>query len=242
MKHKILSLIVALLLTLPMVTVAQDDAAPPDIVGTYTYTGAYGDETYDGTTTISGAAPFYTLSYLDETESGETFEETVQGLAQGNTLVTVLDDAECSPGTLTRRSDGVLIGTWIDTYTGAVVPLGIEVYTPQNETTGFVGTYDLKGMYATGAMYTAVLEIVENEKGWLDLTWHFDSDEGFPEDVPYINVGIGMVNGNILGYSVVDGESIECGVFVAQFSGDSYEAVWVDGDYIPGTESGARAE
>lgn len=234
-------MVVCILMMLSAFVVNAQEETPSGLAGDYDYEGTEGENVYTGSQTLSGSYPVYEMTYEAETEAGDLIAETVPALSQGNYVVAPIEGVEgCTPAYLLRQSDGSLFGVWRDfSYDPPV--LGFEFGIPQEETTGFAGTYDMVGSYASGAQYQATVEITENEGGWYDVVYNYTVDEVYPDSIPYSETGIGLARDNFLGNTFVPGEEGSCGVYVAEFAADgTYEADFVGAAGILSTEIGAK--
>lgn len=207
------------MLVLPFTALAQDDGWV-DIVGDYTFEGAFADdsESYSGDMTIEGDGSVYWTTF---TSGDDT--QTAPALRLGNVVVQGYRNEECSPTVYTRLDDGRLLGMWVDRF--FYDTLGVEVLTPLNVTEGFAGGYMMEGIFGDAATYSQTVRISVDVDGVYELM--VSNDDG--DTV----VGRGFAVGNILGIvqtlSYEDVSIDDCGVWVAEFynngtySGKFYE-------------------
>lgn len=232
---KLRFLLVALLLALPSLALAQGETV--GLTGTYDYTGGEGASAYSGSVTLTGSGPVYWLSYSDDLGQDTPDEGGSIALAQGTIVAAALGEA-CYPATIVRQSDGALFGMWHDSENEAVTAIGMEVSFPQADTTDFAGTYDVVGTYADGTRYVATSTIVARDGGWYELLYTYYGD-GTSDEVTE-EYGFGIAVGNVLAYAYT-GEDTACVPYVLDLSGGKFRGYYLTGDGTVATETGRRA-
>ncbi len=230
-------LFLCLLLLIPTLALAQDDLV--GLTGTYVYEGGEGDSAYTGELTLTGTGPIYWLTYRDDHGADGLDEDSALAIAQGSMVVAAFGE-DCSPATLIRQSDGTLFSTWRDTSSNAVSALGLEYDLPRSETTGFAGIYDAVGSYADGKQYTASVTITENEGGWYDVRYVYESDEGTLDDLGD-DFGVGLVSGNVMAFAYTSDDS-PCEPYLIDLSDGAFTSYHRDAAGRIVVESGSRAE
>ena len=181
----------------------------------------------------------YWLSYVNTSSEGAEDSGTSIAVAQGSRVVAAFGE-DCSPATLIRQSDGTLFSTWRDTSSNAVSALGLEYDLPRSETTGFAGIYDAVGSYADGKQYTASVTITENEGGWYDVRYVYESDEGTLDDLGD-DFGVGLVSGNMMAFAYTSDDS-PCEPYLIDLSDGAFTSYHRDAAGRIVVESGSRAE
>lgn len=235
---KIALLLVLLLGLLPAVALAQDATEPPTpqippLAGEYTVQQGLAGNTMNGTVSIAGTGPIYTLTA--KADSGSDGPVTT-ALAQGDVLAAP-GGPNCSAATLVRQSDGTLFGQWVDTSVSDS-SLGLEYYIPTAATTDFAGSYDVVGTYANGDQYKSTVEITKNAAGIYSLTYTYTEDEADPSHIPGNETGIGLANGNVLGYAYTETQGALCGALVIKFAADGS----FSGEFTADAETVGQAE
>lgn len=229
-------LFIVLMLALVLAVPAQAQDDPASLGGEYALSGAYldGSEPYTGTGTITGSGSLYTFAAQYEGDD-EALADPL--LLMGNVIIDAYgyEDTACGDTGYVRLDDGKLLGLWIDTLAGG--GLGVEVLTPEGETTGFVGSYAIQGIYSDGTPYGGTVTISEGENGLYLLDYLFPADEKLDE---LVATGYGLVSGNILGVSLSldpEADHENCGIYVAELADDgSFGGTWYEyGEF--GTET-----
>ncbi len=206
--------------------VYSDTATPIVLADSYTVNGTSADgTTYTNTLTFSGDAFRYIVSSDDQPIGVGVLRGNVLNIAVGGEQCAVLNRALLADGRMFTRNATQVNET-----------IGTTLQTPNGETEGYLGTFDLIGSAATGANTQGSTTISGGENGIYHGAGEATRSTGETVNVEGIFI---LTNGMIAGVYAPGGDVTPCGVLAGVIGADgviTMPYIYYGGTEIEGTD------